>query len=60
MTRELKLKCPICDREGLADLEGDDPNAQVLAVTEGFSIKNQSKILCSRCQVPAFDPEVPK
>lgn len=57
MTRELKLRCPICHREGLADIKPDDPKAQVVAVTEGFSIKNRTEIVCSQCQVPALRPD---
>ena len=54
MTRESKLRCPVCFREGLADLKVDDPNARVVAVTEGFSIKNRTEVVCSRCQVSAL------
>ena len=57
MTREAKLRCPICLREGLADISPDDPKARVVAVTEGFSIKNKTEVFCSRCQVPAFRPD---
>ena len=45
MTRESKLRCPVCFREGLADLKADDPNARVVAVTEGFSIKNRTEVV---------------
>ena len=36
MTRESKLKCPICFREGLADIKTDESNGRVVAVTEGI------------------------
>ncbi len=54
MNRETKLRCPICGREGLADIRPDDPNARVVAVTEGFSIKDKTEVVCSRCQVSAL------
>ncbi len=57
MTREPKLRCPICLREGLADIRPDDPKARVIAVTEGFSIKNKTEVVCSRCQVSVLRPD---
>ena len=54
MTREVKLRCPICSREGLADIKPDDPKVRVIAVTEGFSIKNRTEVVCSQCQVSAL------
>lgn len=58
-TYELKLKCPICGREGLADMsstkvyETDDCAPRVHAVTEGFATRNKTDIICSQCQVSA-------
>jgi hypothetical protein len=56
MTRELKLRCQVCSREGLADLKTDERNARVVAVTEGFSIKNKTEVVCSQCQVVVLRP----
>ena len=56
MARESKLRCRICSREGLADLKTDEPNARVVAVTEGFSIKNKTEVVCSQCQVVVLRP----
>jgi hypothetical protein len=55
-TREVRLRCPICSREGLADVKPDDSIARVVAVTEGFSIKNRTQVVCARCQVSALGP----
>jgi hypothetical protein len=57
MIRESKLRCPICFREGLADIKLDDRKARVVAVTEGFSIKNRTEVVCSQCQVSALGPD---
>jgi len=57
MSRESKLRCPICGREGLADLKPGEPKARVVAVTEGFSIKNQTEVVCAQCQVLALRPD---
>ena len=57
MTREAKLRCPICLREGLADIKPDDRKGRVVAVTEGFSIKNKTEVFCSQCQVSAHRPD---
>jgi len=56
MSRESKLRCPICGREGLADLKPGEPKARVVAVTEGFSIRNRTEVVCSQCQVSALGP----
>jgi hypothetical protein len=56
MTRESKLKCPICFREGLADIKTDESNGRVVAVTEGFAIKNKTEVVCSRCRVVVLRP----
>jgi hypothetical protein len=59
-TYESKLKCPLCGREGMADMSEDkshkigDYDTRVDAVTEGFAIKNKSDIICSQCQVSAL------
>lgn len=59
-TYESKLKCPVCGREGLADVwdaksyKMSDHDTRVDAVTEGFAIKNKREVVCSQCQVSAF------
>jgi hypothetical protein len=59
-TSETKLKCPLCGREGMADMSDaisdkiGDYDTRVDAVTEGFAIKNKSDIICSLCQVSAL------
>ena len=58
-TYELNLKCPVCGREGLADMssakvyEAGDCAPHVHAVTEGFATRNKTEVFCSRCQVSA-------
>ena len=62
MIRESKLTCPICCREGLADMPAAKPqktdqrDAWVVAVIEGFSIKHKTEVVCSPCQVSALRP----
>jgi hypothetical protein len=57
---ESALKCPACGREGLADMSTvkthkiDHCDVRVDAVTEGFSIKDKSDVVCSRCQISAL------
>jgi len=59
-TYESKLKCPVCGREGLADMSGaksykiGEYDTRVDAVTEGFAIKNKTEVVCSQCQVSAL------
>jgi hypothetical protein len=59
-TYESNLKCPVCGREGLADMSGaksykiGDYDTRVDAVTEGFAIKNKTEVVCSQCQVSAL------
>jgi hypothetical protein len=53
------LRCPMCDRTGLADMSDDkshktgDYDTRVEAVTQGFEIKGKD-VICSVCQVSAL------
>jgi hypothetical protein len=58
-TYESKLKCPVCGREGLADMSGaksykiGDCDTRVDAVTEGFAIKNKTELFV---RIPTKSP----
>jgi hypothetical protein len=47
----VKHRCPVCGREGLADMSGaksykiGDYDTRVDAVTEGFAIKNKTEVV---------------
>ena len=53
---ESLLRCPMCERTGLADMSDDksskigDYDTRVEAVTQGFEIKGKD-VICSVCQV---------
>jgi len=62
MTREKYeslLRCPTCERIGLADMSDDKSskignyNTRVEAVTHGFEVKGKD-VICSECQVSAL------
>ena len=56
---ESMLRCPMCGRNGLADMSDDkshktgDYDTRVESVTEGFEIKGKD-VICSACQVSAL------
>lgn len=56
---ESLLRCPICERTGLADMSDDksskigDYDTRIEAVTQGFEIKGKD-VICSECQVSAL------
>jgi len=56
---ESLLRCPICDRTGLADMSDDkshktgDYDTRIESVTQGFEIKDKD-VICSACQVSAL------
>ena len=56
---ETMLRCPVCDRTGLADMSDDkspkidDDDTRIEAVTQGFEIKGKD-VICSVCQVSAL------
>ena len=56
---ESLLRCPMCDRTGLADMSDDkstkigDYDTRIEAVTQGFEIKGKD-VICSECQVSAL------
>jgi len=56
---ESLLRCPMCDRTGLADMSDDkstkigDYDTRIEAVTQGFEIKGKD-VICSVCQVSAL------
>ena len=56
---ETMLRCPVCDRTGLADMSDDkshkigDYDTRIEAVTQGFEIKGKD-VICSVCQVSAL------
>ena len=56
---ESLLRCPICERTGLADMSDDksskigDYDTRVEAVTHGFEVKGKD-VICSECQVSAL------
>jgi hypothetical protein len=56
---ESLLRCPICERTGLADMSDDkssrigDYDTRIEAVTQGFEIKGKD-VICSGCQVSAL------
>jgi hypothetical protein len=56
---ESLLRCPMCERTGLADMSDDkstkigDYDTRVEAVTQGFEIKGKD-VICSECQVSAL------
>ena len=55
---ETMLKCPMCDRTGLAEMSDEKSNlgdyhTKIEAVPEGFEIKGDD-VICSACQVSAL------
>jgi len=56
---ESLLRCPMCDRTGLADMSDDKStkignyDTRVEAVTQGFEVKGKD-VICSECQVSAL------
>ena len=55
---ESLLKCPMCDRTGLAEMSDEKSNlgdyhTRIEAVPEGFEIKGDD-VICSVCQVSAL------
>ena len=56
---ESLLRCPICERTGLADMSDDksskigDYDTRIEAVTHGFEVKGKD-VICSECQVSAL------
>jgi hypothetical protein len=56
---ESLLKCPMCDRTGIADMSDDksrnvgDYDTRIESVSEGFEIKGKD-VICSVCQVSAL------
>jgi hypothetical protein len=56
---ESLLRCPMCDRTGLADMSDNkstkigDYDTRVEAVTQGFEVKGKD-VICSECQVSAL------
>jgi hypothetical protein len=56
---ESLLRCPMCDRTGLADMSDDKSSkignydTRVEAVTHGFEVKGKD-VICSECQVSAL------
>ena len=55
---ESLLKCPMCDRAGLAEMSDEKSNlgdfhTRIEAVPEGFEIKGDD-VICSACQVSAL------
>jgi hypothetical protein len=56
---ESLLRCPICERTGLADMSDDksskigEYDTRIEAVTQGFEIKGKD-VICSECQVSAL------
>jgi len=55
---ESLLKCPMCDRTGLAEMSAEKSNlgdyqTRIEAVPEGFEIKGDD-VICSVCQVSAL------
>jgi hypothetical protein len=56
---ESLLRCPMCDRTGLADMSDDKSSkignydTRVEAVTQGFEVKGKD-VICSECQVSAL------
>jgi hypothetical protein len=61
---ESLLRCPMCDRTGLADMSDDKSSkignydTKVEAVTHGFEVKGKD-VICSECQVSALPPKTP-
>jgi len=56
---ESLLRCPMCDRTGLADMSDDKSSkignydTRIEAVTHGFEVKGKD-VICSECQVSAL------
>jgi hypothetical protein len=56
---ESLLRCPMCERTGLAEMSDDkstkigDYDTRVEAVTQGFEIRGKD-VICSECQVSAL------
>ena len=56
---ESLLRCPMCDRTGIADMSDDksrnvgDYDTRIESVSEGFEIKGED-VICSVCQVSAL------
>src|SRR2546423_15109567 len=56
---ETMLRCPVCDRTGLAAMSDDkshkigDYDTRIEAVTQGLEVKGKD-VICSVCQVSAL------